>query len=161
MRLFLALAVCLSASALSAAKDYTGHRVLRVAIESEDHAKFLRGLEADYTFWDDVPRKGSVDVMVPAPKVPSLEKVLEARGMTFSTAIEDVGSVIAQQRREALRHRALSAKAFPQQGHSMDWIQFHALEDIDGWLDHLEGEIINIDRLSYDCRNRNDASYHF
>jgi len=124
----------LSIFALSSAKvAYHGYQVHRVHVETEAQAKFLQSIREVYNldFWTETRVGGPVDIMVQPHLKANIESLLKVEGLTSEMIISDVEELASKQ-----LIPANSTKQFS--GHSMDWISYHALEEIYEWFDYLE-----------------------
>jgi len=87
--------------------SYRGHRVFRVEVDKFTQLDSLRNLALNkYDIWTDPLRIGSNDIKVPPADIANFTSQVESLGLSYSVFIEDVQSLIDQE-----RHQQLSASA--------------------------------------------------
>jgi len=122
--LFCLLATC------SALVDYSGHKVIRTNVETSEQADFLSELRGSYDFWTEVGLGRTVDIQCAPEQLEYLRDQLSSHGITFSVMIEDV-----QKLAESVPMKKGTKNSA---GHSMDWTDYHPIEDMHSYLDYLE-----------------------
>jgi len=127
---FLLLVITYSANG---AADFTGHQVLRVSVESSAQAEALLALEDKYDFWTEIGVGRTVDIRAAPKQVDSLISVLDEANIIHSVMIADVGALV-----EMTKMVPVSPEVREAQGHSMDWNDYHPIEDIHSYLNYLQ-----------------------
>jgi len=123
---------CLALGA-QAKVNYDGYQVHRVNVANEADAAFLEELSniPELDFWTLIRIGQSVDIMMPPSYQDNFNTLLKVKGLSSSLMISDVGE---------LTRKEVVASTTNREGlaHSMDWENYHSLEDIYGWFDYLE-----------------------
>ena len=107
--------------------------MLRVSVESSAQAEALLALEDKYDFWTQIGVGRTVDIRAAPEQVDSLTSVLDEANISHSVMIADVGALV-----EMTKMVPVSEETRVQQGHSMDWTQYHPLEDMHSYLTYLQ-----------------------
>jgi len=135
--IFLSLAIALTLGIddrvlHSTNNDFTGFKVLRTN-PTESQTDFLRLLETNkfYDFWTEIRANRPVDIMVTPSMAGDLETLLTQQGVDWSLMIEDVQTIIDQQKPD-------STRTISDSKHAMTWDEYHTLEDIYSYYDYLE-----------------------
>ncbi|XP_071822977.1 carboxypeptidase B-like [Apostichopus japonicus] len=115
-------------TSFAAAKDYSGHKVIRVIPREESALHNLHGLAGEFDFWQDAREVGSTaDIMVSAEDHPWLASKLEERGYDVMTMIDDVQPLFDLQK-------------IPSTSASFDYDSYHNLDDINAWMTDFVAE---------------------
>lgn len=115
-------------------KDFAGYKVLRANAASQKGFEALGRLyENDDTldFWTLPALDGYTDVMVPPEYLIKIEKYLHLNNIPYATMMENVGEIIAEQRKKNLRNQKLGI---------MNWDDYQTLEVINNWLQELSSQ---------------------
>ena len=107
--------------------------MLRVSVENSDQAEALLELEEKYDFWTNIGVGRTVDIRAAPDQVDSLVSVLEEANISHSVMIADVGSLV-----EMTKMVPVSSEVKEAQGHSMDWTNYHPIEDMHSYLTYLQ-----------------------
>ena len=107
--------------------------MLRVSVESSAQAEALLELEEKYDFWTDIGVGRTVDIRTAPDQVDSLISVLEEANISHSDMIADVGALM-----EMTKMVPVSPEVRETQGHSMDWNNYHPIEDMHSYLNYLQ-----------------------
>ena len=102
-------------------------------MDTADQAEVLLSLESSYDFWSDIGVGRTVDIRVSPDQVAALTNVLELAEMSHSVMIADVQSLV-----DMTKMVPVSEETRVQQGHSMDWTQYHPIEDMHSYLTYLQ-----------------------
>ncbi|XP_028381736.2 carboxypeptidase A1 [Phyllostomus discolor] len=138
MKGLLILSVLLGA--VLASEDFVGHQVLRISVADEAQVQKVTELEElehlQLDFWRGPAQPGSpIDVRVPFPSIQAVKVFLEAHGIEYTIMIEDVQSLLDEEREQmfAFQARAASTDTF-------NYATYHTLEEIYGFMDLLVAE---------------------
>lgn len=106
--------------------------MFEVIVESEEQSRFLHDLseKIDLDFWSRLRKKGIVNILV-APNVEAkFTSALKSRNLDHSIKYSDVQELVDA-----------SKMVTKDEGgdHGMDWDNFHDLDTMYAWFDHLEG----------------------
>ena len=74
-----------------------------------------------------------MDIRAAPEQVDSLISALEEADISYSLMIPDVGVLV-----EVTKMTPLSPEVREAQGHSMDWTQYHPIEDMHSYLTYLQ-----------------------
>lgn len=110
--------------------DYSGHQVFRADVKTSEQADFLVEMREAFDFWTEVGVGRSVDIRCAPVQADELTNLLSGQGIQFSVLVEDV-----QKLAEMVPMKKGSVS---KSGHSMDWTDYHPIEDIHSYLDYLE-----------------------
>lgn len=102
-------------------------------METSVQAEALAALRDDYDFWTEVGLGRPVDIRAGPEQVDSLTAALEQADISYSLMIQDVGVLV-----EVTKMTPLSPEVREAQGHSMDWTQYHPIEDMHSYLTYLQ-----------------------
>ena len=102
-------------------------------MENSAQAEALLELEEKYDFWTNIGVGRSVDISAAPDQVESLVSVLEEANISHSVMIADVGSLV-----EMTKMVPVSSEVREAQGHSMDWTNYHPIEDMHSYLTYLQ-----------------------
>ncbi|NXJ98611.1 CBPA1 Carboxypeptidase, partial [Corythaixoides concolor] len=121
------------------------HQVLRIVPTNEEElqkVQELQDLEAlELDFWLTPRGPGyPVDVRVPFPSLQPLKAHLEANGITYSIMIEDVQTLLDNERMEMLRSRSRRRSLLPLSTTTFDYTTYHTLDEINEFIDLLVAE---------------------
>ncbi len=148
------LFICLVTVVLSGGTgvSFEGYRVFRVEVADDSQSANLDELllslpDQHVDVWGDVRdeqgqgRHRTVDIMV-HPQEVDLESFLVAQGFAYSTMIDDVQTVIDRQDAQGLE----GLQKRQDRGYALDWENYHSLERIYEFFDHLESEESSLSR---------------
>ena len=107
--------------------------MLRVTVESADQAETLLDLEDSYDFWTQIGVGRTVDIRAAPEQMDSLVSVLEEANISHSVMIADVQALVKMTKMVPVTPEVREA-----QGHSMDWTDYHPIEDIHSYLTFLQ-----------------------
>ena len=107
--------------------------MLRVSVESSAQAEALLELEEKYDFWTNIGVGRNVDIRAAPDQVDSLISVLEEANISHSVMIADVGALV-----EMTKMVPVPPEVREAQGHSMDWNDYHPIEDMHSYLNYLQ-----------------------
>jgi len=130
MRAFLVIAAF---AAVLAKEDFHGHQVIRAQVDTTDQAEALLSLRSSYDFWSEIGVGRTVDIRVSPDQVGPLTNVLELADMAHSVMVHDVQSLV-----DMTKMVPVSKETRVKQGHSMDWTQYHPIEDMHSYLTYLQ-----------------------
>eukprot|EP00091_Calanus_sinicus_P004032 TRINITY_DN14227_c0_g1_i3.p1 TRINITY_DN14227_c0_g1~~TRINITY_DN14227_c0_g1_i3.p1 ORF type:complete len:414 (+),score=99.31 TRINITY_DN14227_c0_g1_i3:90-1331(+) len=116
--------------ACAAQVDYSGHKVFRADVRTSEQADFLVEIRERFDFWTEVGVGRSVDIRCAPAQADELNNLLSRQGIQFSVLVEDV-----QKLAELV---PMKKGSMSKSGHSMDWTDYHPIEDIHSYLDYLE-----------------------
>ena len=102
-------------------------------MESSAQAEALLALEDKYDFWTEIGVGRTVDIRAEPKQVDSLISVLDEANIIHSVMIADVGALV-----EMTKMVPVSPEVREAQGHSMDWNDYHPIEDIHSYLNYLQ-----------------------
>jgi len=110
--------------------DYSGHKVIRANVINTEQADFLVEMRENWDFWTEVGLGRSVDIRCSPEEVVEVISLLAEHGVQYSVMIEDV--------QELMEMVPMKKGSMTKAGHSMDWTDYHPIEDIHSYLDYLE-----------------------
>jgi len=110
--------------------DYSGHKVIRANVVTSKQADFLVEMRENLDFWTEVGMGRFVDIRCAPEEVEEVTALLAGQGIQFSVMIEDV------QKLAELVPMKKGSKS--KSGHSMDWDDYHPIEDMHSYLDYVE-----------------------
>merc|ERR1712114_152021 len=129
-RLFLILGAFI---AVNAVENFDGHQVHRAEVKTRDQADALVAIRESYDFWTEIGIGRNVDIMASPEQIPALTKALDMANIKHEVMIPDVQKLI-----ELTKMKPVSEQQRLEQGHSMDWTEYHPIEDIHSYLSYLE-----------------------
>jgi len=157
MRVLCALAT-LVALVTAERRSYHGHQVLRTGALDANSSAVLRSLMMARTtldFWREPAPGLSADINIPGEAVAAVKKLLDVYGISYTTMIEDLGTLSESNQPKKLKDYVPKAGS----KYAMDWDDYHdhdtlndfiaALADTNEWA-----SIINIG-TSYEGRKMN------
>ncbi|KAF6085606.1 carboxypeptidase A1 [Phyllostomus discolor] len=138
MKGLLVLSVLLGA--VLASEDFVGHQVLRISVADEAQVQKVTELEElehlQLDFWRGPAQPGSpIDVRVPFPSIQAVKVFLEAHGIEYTIMIEDVQSLLDEEREQMFAFQAWAAST-----DTFNYATYHTLEEIYGFMDLLVAE---------------------
>ncbi|KAI9553939.1 hypothetical protein GHT06_019210 [Daphnia sinensis] len=127
-------------------KDFTGYKVYRVTISTEEAARWILKFEdvPGIEFWSDAklllqPRgifvTSATDILVAPDVVGHMEESLRQARLPFEILINDVQEAI---RNENPPKSENEEDLMSRNGHTLTWERYHSLEDIDSYLEYLK-----------------------
>ncbi|XP_057376150.1 uncharacterized protein LOC130697054, partial [Daphnia carinata] len=128
------------------AKDFTGYKVYRVTISTEEAARWILKFEdvPGIEFWSDAklllqPRgifvTSATDILVAPDVADHMEESLRQARLPFEILINDVQDAI---RNENPPKSENEEDLMSRNGHTLTWERYHPLEDIDSYLEYLK-----------------------
>ena len=114
-------------------ETFNEHKVLRAQVETKEQADALVAIRESYDFWTEIGIGRNVDIMASPEQLPALTKSLEMASIKHDVMIHDVQKLI-----ELTKMKPVSEQQRVEQGHSMDWTEYHPIEDIHSYLTYLE-----------------------
>jgi len=139
-------------------RSYHGHQVLRTGALDANSSAVLRSLMMAKTtldFWREPAPGLSADINIPGEAVAAVKKLLDVYGISYTTMIEDLGTLSESNQPKKLKDYVPKAGS----KYAMDWDDYHdhdtlndfiaALADANEWA-----SIINIG-TSYEGRKMN------
>ena len=137
MKLLVVAATCLALAAavhdrVISVESFDGFKVYRAFPEDQD-LDFMRKFENNgvYDFWTEVRKGKPVDIMVPPASQATFTRQLTERGVRHEVMIPNVQALIDLE-------KAQSKLGVKGGDHDMTWTEYHPLEDMYSYLDHLE-----------------------
>ena len=118
-------------------------------METADQAQLLGPALEEYDLWSEVGVSSSLDIHVAPHQNTSLARLLDTAGVKHSVLIPDLEPLVARARMGPGVGREVVAR----QGHSMDWTQYHPIEDMHSYLAFLQ------DTYNFVCLERIGRSY--
>lgn len=126
-------------------KDFTGYKVYRVTISTEEAARWILKFEdvPGIEFWSDAklllqPRgifvTSATDILVAPDVAGHMEESLRQARLPFEILINDVQEAI---RDENPPKSEDEEDLMSRNGHTLTWERYHSLEDIDSYLEYL------------------------
>ena len=97
-------------------------------------AELLRPALEEYNLWSEVGVSSSLDIHVALHQNTSLARLLDTAGVQHSVLIPDLEPLVARARMGPGVGQEVAAR----QGHSMDWTQYHPIEDMHSYLAFLQ-----------------------
>merc|ERR1712227_967066 len=119
--------------AVNAWETFNEHKVLRAQVETREQADALVAIRESYDFWTEIGIGRNVDIMASPEQLPALTKSLDMASIKHDVMIYDVQKLI-----ELTKMKPVSEEQRIEQGHSMDWTEYHPIEDIHSYLTYLE-----------------------
>jgi len=119
--------------AVNAEETFHGHQVFRVQVDTKEQADALLAIRESYDFWTEIGIGRNVDIMASPEQLPALTKSLDMANIKHDVMIHDVQKLI-----ELTKMKPVSEEQRVEQGHSMDWTEYHPIEDIHSYLTYLE-----------------------
>merc|ERR1712135_269937 len=119
--------------AVNAWETFNEHKVLRAQVETKEQADALVAIRESYDFWTEIGIGRNVDIMASPEQLPALIKSLDMASIKHDVMIHDVQKLI-----ELTKMKPVSEEQRVEQGHSMDWTEYHPIEDIHSYLTYLE-----------------------
>merc|ERR1712131_499737 len=119
--------------AVNALESFNEHKVLRAQVETKEQADALVAIRDSYDFWTEIGIGRNVDIMASPEQLPALTKSLDMANIKHDVMIHDVQKLI-----ELTKMKPVSEEQRVEQGHSMDWTEYHPIEDIHSYLSYLE-----------------------
>jgi len=119
--------------AVNAVENFHGHQVLRAQVDTKEQADALVAIRESYDFWTEIGIGRNVDIMASPEQLPALTKSLDMASIKHDVMIHDVQKLI-----ELTKMKPVSEEQRVEQGHSMDWTEYHPIEDIHSYLTYLE-----------------------
>ena len=107
--------------------------MIRAQVDTTDQAEALLSLRSSYDFWSEIGVGRTVDIRVSPDQVGPLTNVLELADMAHSVMVHDVQSLV-----DMTKMVPVSKETRVKQGHSMDWTQYHPIEDMHSYLTYLQ-----------------------
>jgi len=111
--------------------SYENYKVLRVQTDSKESYETLTSVQGIH-LWNKGRVGGTTDVMVAPQEVEEFEQFLSEQKLAFSTMVENVGDLIQLE-----KVPAANTKDMPNSQHSMTWTEYHAQDDVEGFIDYL------------------------
>jgi len=137
MKLLVVAATCLALAAavhdrVISVESFDGFKVFRAFPEDQD-LDFMRKFQSNgvYDFWSEVRKGKPVDIMVPPAVQTTFTRQLTERGVRHEVMISNVQALIDLE-------KAQSKLGVKGTDHDMTWTEYHPLEDMYSYLDHLE-----------------------
>ena len=106
-------------------------------MESSAQAETLLALEDKYDFWTQIGVGRTVDIRAAPEQMDSLTSVLDEANISHSVMIADVGALV-----EMTKMVPVSPEVREAQGHSMDWNDYHPIEDMHSYLNYLQVSLL-------------------
>jgi len=107
--------------------------VIRVMIETREQAEVMERLSQGLDLWTGVAVGRHCDVRVSGDQVSSLTSTLTSHNIRHSVMIQDVQALVDL---ASVVHSTPEQRA--EQGHGMDWTDYHPIEDIHSYLTYLQ-----------------------
>ena len=99
-------------------------------VDTVEQAELLAGLREQFDFWTEVRAGRTVDIQAGPEEADWLAALLAWAGLGHTTLIPDLGPLVAASK--------MVTGNITRAGHSMDWEEYHPLEDMHSYLDYLE-----------------------
>lgn len=112
-------------------EDFSGHQLLRIQVDNEEQAEFLVSIRDQHDFWTEVALHRSVDIHCSPNSCPDLLTILGDKGMKVTTLQSDLGPLIKESKMKP-------STVKEGMGHTMDWTDYHPIEDMHSYMDFLE-----------------------
>ena len=133
-------------------ETFNEHKVLRAQVETREQADALVAIRDSYDFWTEIGIGRNVDIMASPEQLPALTKSLDMASIKHDVMIHDVQKLI-----ELTKMKPVSEEQRVEQGHSMDWTEYHPIEDIHSYLTYLETtyDFVTLETIgqSYEAEN--------
>merc|ERR1712183_1256924 len=126
------LSFCFSFTATSLATQvsWAGHQVIRANVDTTKQADVMVEMSEKFDFWTEIGIGRSVDIRCAPEDVKEVTKLLVEQEINFSVIIEDVQDLIEKV--------PMKKGNMSKSGHSMDWDDYHPIEDMHSYLDYVE-----------------------
>ena len=126
--------------------------MFRVQVDTKEQADALLAIRESYDFWTEIGIGRNVDIMASPEQLPALTKSLDMASIKHDVMIYDVQKLI-----ELTKMKPVSEEQRIEQGHSMDWTEYHPIEDIHSYLTYLETtyDFVTLETIgqSYEAEN--------
>ena len=99
-------------------------------VDTAKQAVLLAGLRDQFDFWTEVRPGRTVDVQTGPEHWDQLAGLLAWAGLHHTTLIPDLGPLVAASK--------MVSGNISRAGHSMDWTDYHSLEDMYSYFHYLE-----------------------
>ena len=123
--------------------------MVRVRVDTAKQAVLLAGLRDKFDFWNELQPGRTVDIQTGPEEWDQLAGLLARAGLHHTTLIPDLGPLLAASK--------MVSGNISRAGHSMDWTDYHPLEDMHSYLDYLEStfDFVSTESigLSYEWRD--------
>ena len=126
--------------------------MLRAQVETKEQADALVAIRETYDFWTEIGIGRNVDIMASPEQLPALTESLDMADIKHDVMIHDVQKLI-----ELTKMKPVPEEQRVEQGHSMDWTEYHPIEDIHSYLTYLETtyDFVTLETIgqSYEAEN--------
>ena len=140
---------------LQAKRSFVGHKVIRAQVKTSAQADLLlQALEEnDFDLWSEIGIARDLDIHVAPAQETSLTNLLDSIGVQHRVMISDLQTLVTNTRMGTdVISQGLWSHSMDR-GHSMDWTNYHPIEDMHSYMSFLQ------DKYDFVCLESIGKSY--